>query len=153
MIARIRARVTSVHAGKRWLRLAGGIAINLLILAVVVAVYLSIFLIARPELAGVGGGLGGLIVGTVLFWGTMFVPTIGYLLILEFAVEGSSLTRRLWALALSPICAAPLYIAAIGGTHESLAGWLLQAFSLPLGYGAVVRLHRYSDGPDLGASA
>lgn len=150
MIDRIRARVVSLQAARSWLRLALGIALNLLILAVVVAVYLSIFLIARPELAE-GGAPGALVAGTIFYWGAMLVPTIIYLLILEFAVEGSSLTRRLWALGLSPVCAVPLFIAAMGGTHESLGRWLLEALSLPLAYGAVVRLHRYSQGPRPGA--
>lgn len=131
MIARSRQRVASLVSGKRWIAFVLGLLANLAILAVVVFVYLAIFsIVLRVEAVDVR--IGGLLFGTYLVWGSLLFPAIFYLLILEFAVDGSPLVRRLWAIALSPICMVPLYIGALSNTHESLGRLLLEALSLPL---------------------
>jgi len=144
MMAKYRKRLSSLSAGKRWLAFVGGVLVNLAILAVVVFGYLSIFGVV---LGATGATADGLLFATYLYWASLLFPTIFYLLILEFAVDGSTLIRRLWAIALSPICVVALFFAAVSGSHESLGRWLLEAFSLPLAYGLVVRLRRYSESP------
>lgn len=117
--------------------LAVRVLANLGVLAVVVASWLAVSLLLVRERSA-ENAVGMILSATILYWGSMLVPTLVYLAALELWFR-KRLHRRLYAIALSPICAIPLYVAALDGTHESLGLFHWEALSLPLAYGAVVR--------------
>jgi hypothetical protein len=115
-------------------------AINLALLAVVIAFWLTAFATVRGSNT-VPPMFGDILYGTLLYWGAMLVPTLAFLFILERLPDRwPPLSRRLVAVTISPIRAFVLYVAATRAVGNEPLLLLIEGLSLPLAYGALVRL-------------